>query len=375
MASPLHDMYRLRTGIRTKRISSYNKEGSNHDYRRVEGGETFEVAVIPGAGIIKHIWFTFNAEDPFFRRNTVIRMYWDGETSPSVEAPVGDFFGQGWGESYNFASLPLAAAPKEGRGLNSYFPMPFGAGARITLENQSDQPIKALYYYIDYEQHDTIPASAGRFHAWWNRELTESFPEEGETEWSVICPQANHPSVDHNYVMADIEGHGHFVGINYYVDSPGPMWYGEGDDMWLIDGESWPGSLHGTGTEDFFNSSWAPNELYAHPYFGYARVPNKLGFMGRTHCYRFFLEDPIHFDKSLHASIEHGHNNNLTLDLSTTAYWYQSEPHKPFPALPSKEARLNMPEIGTRDIHVWRHEYRKAMGGGRQIWGHEWRPK
>lgn len=375
MTSPLNDLYRLRTGVRTKRISSYNKAGSNHDYVTVPAGETYEVAAIPGAGIIKHIWFTFNHEDPFFRRNTVIRMYWDGETNPSVEAPVGDLFGQGWGESYNFISLPLAAAPKNGRGLNSYFPMPFGDGARITLENQSDKPIKALYFYVDYELHDTIPASAGRFHAWWNRELTESAPAEGETEWSVISPQANHPSTENNYIMADIEGHGHFVGINYYVDSPGPMWYGEGDDMWLIDGEPWPGSLHGTGTEDFFNSSWAPNELYAHPYFGYARVPNKLGFMGRTHCYRFFLEDPIHFDRSLHASIEHGHNNNLTLDLSTVAYWYQAEPHKPFPPLPPKEARQNMPEIGIRDIHVWRHEYRKARGGGSQIWGHEWRPE
>lgn len=113
MTSPMHDIYQLRTGIRTKRIASYNKEGSNHDYIRVEAGETVEVAAIPGAGIIKHLWFTFNPEDPFFRRNTVIRMYWDGETHPSVESPVGDFFGQGWGESYSFVSLPLSRA--EGR--------------------------------------------------------------------------------------------------------------------------------------------------------------------------------------------------------------------------------------------------------------------
>jgi hypothetical protein len=153
------------------------------------------------------------------------------------------------------------------------------------------------------------------------------------------------------------------------------MWYGEGDDMWLIDGEAWPGSLHGTGTEDMFNSSWCPNELYQHPYFGYARIPDKLGFMGRTHCYRYFLEDPIYFDSSLQTSIEHGHNNNLTLDLSTVAYWYQSEPHKPFPKLPAPEERKNMPEIGMNDVHVWRHEYRKSLGSGSKIWGHEWRKK
>jgi hypothetical protein len=150
MYGPLSRMYELKKGIKTKRVSSYNPQGSNHDYIRVEAGETAEIALISGAGIIRHLWFTFNAEDPFFRRNTVIRMYWDGETNPSVEAPIGDFFGQGWGESYNFVSLPLAAAPLGGRALNSYFPMPFGDGARITIENQSAMPIPSLYFYIDY---------------------------------------------------------------------------------------------------------------------------------------------------------------------------------------------------------------------------------
>jgi hypothetical protein len=371
MQGPLGQITHLQNGVKTKRISSFDRSGGNADRIQVAAGETAELAAINGAGIIKHIWMTLNTKDAFIRRNAIIRMYWDGETNPSVESPLGDFFGQGWGEEYNFISLPLAAAPKNGRALNSYFHMPFGNGARITVENQSEENLAALYFYIDYEEHASIPDSIGRFHAWWNRELTEVHPEEGETEWGVVAPQGSNKTDRHNYLFADLEGKGHFVGINYYVDSPGPMWYGEGDDMWMIDGEDWPGSLHGTGTEDFFNSSWCPNELYLHPYFGYARVPDKLGWMGRTHCYRFFFEDPIYFEKSLRGSIEHGHDNNLTLDLCTVAYWYQAEPHKPFPAIPAKELRRNMPEITPRDIHRWRHEWRQAMGASTTLWGNE----
>jgi hypothetical protein len=371
MNGPLGHIADLQNGIKTKRISSYDRSGGNKDSIAIEVGEIAEMAVIEGAGIIKHIWITVNAQDSFYLRNIIIRMYWDGEQQPSVESPLGDFFGQGWGESYNFVSLPLAAAPVNGKALNCYFPMPFGSGARITVENDTDLPINAFYYYVDYEIHPFMSDTKGRFHAWWNRELTEVHPEEGETEWSIVGPGGNNQSDRDNYLFADIEGKGHFVGVNYYVDSPGPMWYGEGDDMWLIDGESWPGSLHGTGTEDFFNSSWCPKELYLHPYFGYARVNNNLGFMGRTHCYRFFLEDPIHFEKSLRTSIEHGHNNNLTLDICTVSYWYQVEPHKAFPTMRPKEQRLNMPEIGVVEVHRWRHAWRQSLGASPTLWGNE----
>ncbi len=371
MFSPLGGIPILRKGVKTKRISSFDRTGGNRDCITIKAGATCDIAVIPGAGIIKHIWITIGTRDRFIRRNAIIRMYWDGEENPSVESPIGDFFGQGWGECYNFISLPLAAAPSGGRAINCYFPMPFANGARISIENQSDEDIGSFYYYVDYEIHEKLPEDMGRFHAWWNREITGVHPEEGETEWSVIAPQGKNPSVAHNYLFADIEGKGHFVGVNYFVDNPGPMWYGEGDDMWLVDGEPWPGSLHGTGTEDFFNSSWCPNEIYQHPYFGYARIPNKLGWMGRTHCYRFFLEDPICFEKSLHSSIEHGHDNALTLDLCSVAYWYQTEPHKPYPPMRSREERRNMPEIGVREIHRWRHEWRKNMGFGKTLWGNE----
>lgn len=373
MNGPLGSIYRLndRDRVKTKRMSSYDRSGGNQDFVPIASGETIVLADIPGAGIIKHIWMTLDCPDPMIRRNAVLRMYWDGETSPSVEAPLGDFFGQGWGEAYNYVSLPVAAAPSGGKALVCYFPMPFGDGAKVTLENESETDIRAYFYYIDYEVHPNMPASAGRFHAWWNRELTEVRPEGGETEWGLAGPEENNASDEFNYRFADIEGKGHFVGIQYFVDNPGPMWYGEGDDMWLVDGEPWPGSLHGTGTEDFFNGAWCPNELYAHPYFGYARVPDKFGWMGRTHGYRFFLEDPVYFEKSLRASIEHGHGNNLTLDLCSVSYWYQTEPHKPFPPLPGRDGRQNMPEIWVGDIHLWRHHWRKSMGGGGKLWGNE----
>lgn len=368
MGSPLDSCYLLQD-IRTKRISSFDRSGGNADCVPIAAGETKVIAEMEGAGIIKHIWITIACGDDMLRRNAILRMYWDGEEHPSVESPIGDFFGQGWGEKYNYISLPLAAAPAGGNALNSYFPMPFGNGAKITLENQSDKNIDSFYFYIDYEVHPHIGPEIGRFHAWWNREITSAY-NDAENEWSVLGPAPNNPSDQHNYVFADIQGKGRFVGINYFVDNPGPMWYGEGDDMWMVDGEDWPGSLHGTGTEDFFNSSWCPNEIYQHPYFGYAKIPNTLGWMGRTHCYRFFLEDPIYFDKSLRASIEHGHANVLTLDLATVAYWYQSEPHKMFPAILPKERRQNMPAISTVDIHLWRHAWREAKGKG-LLWGNE----
>jgi len=369
MSSPLNNLYKLDSKIKTKRISSFDRTGGNSDRIPIASGETVTLADIPGAGIIKHIWFTIACKDPMLRRNAILRMYWDGEENPSVESPIGDFFGQGFGQNYVYASLPLAAAPKDGQGLNCYFPMPFGNGAKLTVENQSEKPIDSFYYYVDYEEHPSIDADAGRFHAWWNREITEPHGDV-ENEWSVLAAENKNMSHEDNYLFADIEGQGKFVGVNYYVDSPSPMWYGEGDDMFMIDGEKWPFSLHGTGTEDFFNSSWCPKEVYSHPYFGYPLVNDESGWMGRTHCYRFMIEDPVYFQKSLNASIEHGHANVLTLDISSVAYWYQTEPHKPYPEMPPVEKRQNMPAITAREILRWRHEWRKAKGGGK-LWGDE----
>jgi len=372
----LLDLARIKEGVRSKRVSSYDRTGGNNDrFERIPDGESRTLFEVEGAGMINHIWITIAPPPPTLSRNDIIlRMYWDGEANPSVQSPIGPFFGQGWDESYNYASLPLAAGPVDGRGLVSYFVMPFANGARIEVENDSGRPIEAFYYYVDYVEVDALPEDMGRFHAWYNHELTEALPD-GENEWGVLGPQGKNTTGEGNYLIADLAGKGQFVGVNYFVHSPTPMWCGEGDDMIFIDGEAWPPSLHGTGTEDYFNTSWCPDTLFSHPYYGYARVNDDIGWLGRTHVYRFHIADPIHFDQSLRFTIEHGHNDNLTLDLASVAYWYQREPHRAYPAVPSRESRAPMPFITPSDIHRWRQEWRKAMGNGLQLWGNETRPR
>lgn len=365
------------TNATSHRISSYDRSGGNHDSIRIPVGEVVELAQIEGSGCITHIWITISSGDPLHRRNMVLRMYWDGQAHPSVESPIGDFFGQGWGMKYNFASLPLAAAPKEGNAMVCYWPMPFGSGARIEIENQGTEDADAFYYYVDFERRE-VAADEGRFHAQYRQEVTtpESADGDLENEWGLLGPTPKNPSDAGNYIFCQPEGEGHYVGVNYYVNCPGPIWYGEGDDMFLVDGEAWPGSMHGTGTEDYFNTSWSPDEHFLHPYFGIARAPGRgndsprIGWLGRTHLYRFHLEDPIRFQKSLRASIEHGHANNLTLEIATVAYWYQSLPSKPFGPFPSAAARAPKPEIGVVDIHRWRDVWRRKHGGG-ALWGNE----
>jgi len=367
MSGPPCDLARLREG-RSRRISSYDRAGGNTDYIAIAAGETVDIAKISGAGVIRHIWITLGSKDPLAYRNLLLRMYWDGEEIPSVQSPLGDFFGQGWGEVYPYAALPLAAGPK--RSLVCYFPMPFGDGARIEIENDGEEPCGAFYYYVDYESHEALPGALGRFHAVWRRRLNVS-PEKRENEWRSFGPQSPNLTDRFNHVFIDAVGRGHYVGLNYYVDSPSPLWYGEGDDMFFIDGEPWPPSLHGTGTEDYFNCSYCPKSVFLHPYFGYARVTEgATGFLGRTHCYRFHIEDPVIFRKSLRGSIEVGHANAMTADLVTVAYWYQAEPHRPFEPLPDRAGRANMPVIDAIHIHRWREAWRRAMGGG-ALWGDE----
>ena len=366
----LYDLAKMKSGVRNRRVGSYDKSGNNRDHLKdIKPGETRTVAEIQGIGVINHIWITMApGPDRLNRNDVIIRMYWDGNDYPSVESPIGPFFGQGWNEQYNYAAFPLSAGPGNGTGLSSYFTMPFAKGARIEIENQTDETIGAFYFYVDYLEMKKLPEDMGRFHAWYNHELTEALPE-GETEWGVTGKEGENNDGANNYVFADIQGKGHFVGINYYVHCPTPMWYGEGDDMWFIDGETTP-SMIGTGTEDFFNTSWCPKETYSHPYFGYPRVNNDIGWLGRTHVYRFFVNDPVFFEKSLKATIEHGHNNNLTLDMATVAYWYQDKASV-LPKAPTKAVRSLKPMINSTDIHKWRHEWRKNKGNSSTLWGNE----
>lgn len=360
----------LRSDVKSRRVSSYDQTGNNGDRMAdIKSGARATMMDVSGAGIINHIWITCGpGADKLNRDDLVLRMYWDGASHPSVEAPLGAFFGNGWGETYNVVSAPLAVSPGWGRAYVSYFAMPFARGAKIEIENQSEQTIEALYFNIDYVELPSLPAHYGRFHAWYNHEVTEALPD-GENEWGVLGPQGENRDGAGNYLIADIQGKGQFVGVNYYVNCPTPMWYGEGDEMVAIDGEP-ISKMTGTGTEDYFNTSWCPKEVFSHPYFGYPRVNGETGWLGRTHVYRFHITDPIHFEKSCRFTIEHGHNNALTLDLASVAYWYQDQPGR-LPRGFTREERKPMPAITPRDIHVWRDAWRKQMGGGAKLWGNE----
>ena len=369
-ATEMLSLTKMQKNVKSRRISSYDKTGGNGDcLGGIKDGEKRTIMEVKGAGIITHIWITIAPEAAKLSRNDIIlKMYWDGNDYPSVEAPIGPFFGNGWNETYDVVTTPLSVSPGWGKSYVSYFAMPFAKGARIEIENQTGEVIQSFYYNIDYTEMPALPENTGRFHAWYNHQITEALPD-GENEWGLLGETGKNPKGENNYVFADIKGKGQFVGVNYYVNCPTTMWYGEGDEMFFIDGEAMPG-MNGTGTEDFFNTSWCPKELFSHPYFGYPRVNNETGWLGHTHIYRYFIADPIYFDQSGKFTIEHGHNNNLTLDLASVAYWYQDKAER-LPQPLTKEQRVHKPLIGASEIHRWRDAWRTDNGKKTQLWGNE----
>ena len=326
---PLAGLSDLRDAV-SKRISSWDKSGGNGDAIRVQPGQTATLAEIAGVGAVKHIWVTINSQSRYHLRELVLRMYWDGETAPSVEAPIGDFFGTGFGAYKSFQSLPLTV---QDRALNCYFEMPFSKGARITLTNDGAQEVRSFYYHIDYEQYTSAQAAAnkGRLHAQWRRE-NPTVAEDADKNLSGAG----------NYLFMDAEGRGHFVGVVLHVQGHSTGWWGEGDDMFFVDGEGFPPSLHGTGLEDYFNNAWGYQEEFSYPFIGYSLKGNK-DWTGMHSQYRFHIQDPVYFRKSLRAGIEHGHANHRADDYSSVAYWYQTEPHKAYPAILAVDQRLPNP--------------------------------
>jgi hypothetical protein len=370
MGNEMYQLSQIRQNVKSKQVSSYDRTGGNGDcLSGIKDGAKFTIFDVKGAGVINRIWITIApGAEQLNRNNILMKIYWDGNTFPSVESPIGPFFGNGWDESYNFVSVPLAVSPGAGKSYVSYFAMPFAQGARIEIENQTGQTIDAFYFNIEYAELARLPENSGRFHAWYNHEVTKALPD-GENEWGLLGQTGKNLNGKDNYLFADIKGKGQFVGVNYYVNCPTTMWYGEGDEMVFIDGDSVP-AFNGTGTEDFFNMSWCPKEMYQHLYFGFGRVNNETGWLGHTHVYRFFIADPVFFDKSCRFTIEHGHNNNLTLDLASVAYWYQDVPGK-LPRSFTKEERQPKPLIGASEIHIWRHAWRVENKSGSQLWGDE----
>jgi hypothetical protein len=335
---PFSGMMRL-TDTATARVSSFDRSGANTDFRPIASGETLELASLEGAGIVRHVYFSILGGQHYLR-DLVLRAYWDGSQTPCIEVPFGDFFGLGHERPRFFSSLMVTVNPGDfgvfgTYGFNSYFPMPYARGARFTLTNEGPEPVAAVWYHIEYERMAALPAGLGRFHATWNRENPTSAV--GPTVNTTLHGAINDTGKD-NYVVLDAEGHGSLVGIFLNIDNVQDNWYGEGDDMIFIDGEAWPPSFHGTGSEEIFGGGACPTAEYAGPYTGFHLIGN-LDYRGKVSMYRFYVNDPVRFRNSMRMTIEHGHANNFANDYASTAFWYQADPHKPFAALPPVLAR------------------------------------
>jgi len=293
---------------------------------RMPPHETLVLADIVGSGAIQSIWMTVTGR----WRYSILRMYWDGEETPSVEVPVGDFFCMGWGRYAQINSIPVAVNP--GSAFNCYWEMPFRKGARITIESLDDEP-QTIYYQINYTL-TTVPDDVAMFHAQFRR----SNPLPYKTD----------------HVLLDgVRGQGQYVGtyIAWGVNNCG--WWGEGEIKFFIDGDSEFPTICGTGTEDYFGGSYdfeyPRGEAYCEfsaPFTGLPQVirPNGLyDSQQRFGMYRWHIPDPVRFQQDLRVTIQAlgwrsgGRYLPLQDDIASTVFWYQAEPHAPFPILPDRD--------------------------------------
>jgi hypothetical protein len=300
----------------------------------IKAHTTFTVAEIDGPGSIQHIWMTPTG----VWRNSILRFYWDGETSPSVETPVGDFFCMGWNQYSALKSLAVCVNP--GSAFNCYWPMPFRKKCRITMENIDDRDM-VLYYQVDYVL-TKVPSDAAYFHAQFRR--VNPLPYKGV------------------YTLVDgIKGRGQYVGTYMAIGVHNNGWWGEGEIKFYIDGDAEYPTINGTGTEDYFCGSYdfdtkkknaaGIEEVnyteFCTPYSGLPQVIKGDGHYAvsqRFGLYRWHITDPIRFDKDLKVTIQdlgwrsEGRYLPLQDDIATTVFWYQTEPHNPFPQFPDKDA-------------------------------------
>ncbi len=296
-------------------VSSFDTTGGNNDRINIHKDKTAIIAEIDGPGVITRIWVTIDSRDPHFLRRILLRMYWDDEENPSVEVPVGDFFGTGFEYKHYIAEyLGMSSG-----GYYCYFPMPFNKKARIEVVNETGQEIYAFYYHIDYQKlEESLDHDVAYFHAQWRRELRTNS--------------------DENYIILDAQGEGHFVGCNMSMQAyKKSLWYLEGDEMVYVDGQKFP-SIYGTGTEDYFTSGWYFKDgEFSAPFHGLIIKDEENA---RIAAYRHHIPDPIPFKKSIQFTIEHGHGNEEICDFSSTAYWYQKEPHKKFDPILNSSLRI-----------------------------------
>jgi len=286
----------------------------------LEPGTTTTLADITGPGVIQHVWITV---DPKAYRSCVLRVYWDDEETPSVEVPLGDFFANVLGLRYNVTSLPIAVNPSGG--FNSYWPMPFRKRARITIENGYWEAIRGFFYQITYALQE-VPDQAAYLHAQWRRALT-----------TRECPE--------HVILDGIAGQGHYVGTVLGWNQFSDGWWGEGEIKFFLDGDTEHPTICGTGTEDYFGGAWGFGDTFSTAFLGYPLWKREEGGVPKHGLYRWHILDPIRFQKDLKVTIQalgwwlNGKFEPLTDDISSVGYWYQREPHAPFPAMPDLAGR------------------------------------
>ncbi len=323
-----------------RRESSAKKELSeNGDSLELKPGQTLVLGELTGPGAITHFWIFGFPMDPFLSNALVIRMYWDGEEHPSVEAPLGDFFavGQGMSRDVNSAVVSVSAY---GRSRNCFWNMPFNKSAKVTITNESkEHEVLGLWYLLNWRKHDTpFPKDTPYFHA----RYRQAFPTQP----------------DENYVICDTTGKGHYVGTVLSVMHTDLGWFGEGDERFYIDGEDYP-SISGTGTEEYVGDAWGLRE-FMRPMFG---VPMFEGYHpgDRASIYKWHLTDPVPFKESLHFEIEHfgalrapdlywvkGFNERTDW-FSSVAFWYQYPVRTFEEPIPSLDKRLPKYTVIPRD--------------------------
>lgn len=295
----------------------------------IKPGQTFTLAEMDGPGAIQHIWMTPTGNWRF----SILRIYWDGEKEPSVECPVGDFFGQGWNTYAQLTSLPVCVNP--GSAFNCYWAMPFHKKCKITMENINDKDAMSVYYQIDYTLTE-IPSDAAYFHA--------QFRRANPVESSIYT------------IVEGIKGKGQFVGLYMAWGATNNGWWGEGEIKFYIDGDSQFPTICGTGTEDYFCGSYnfdrdGKYKEFCTPYSGLHQVIRPSGdykVMMRFGLYRWHILDPIRFEKDLKITIQDlgWHHGGRYLaqhsDIASTCFWYQTDPHTSFPKLPEwRELEVN----------------------------------
>ena len=314
----------------TAKASSYDRTGGNNDAFRIEPGATQVLMDVRSPGMVSHIWFTIAAPDPQHLKKLVLRMYWDGESEPSVETPVGDFFGLNLGEYFMYQSALLTVAAV--KALNAYFPMPFAKSARITVTNECEKAVDAYYSNIDYQVLPSLPENVGYFHA----QYRQAAPCPG---WATAVEKNRDGK--NNYVFLEATGRGHVMGVTQGIVLNQDGWWGEGDDMLFVDGSEMP-VTNGTGSEDYYNGAWG-FEGKQFDYHARGRSPRREPLVHRRHLVRLPLayRQPAQFPQVRpKVTIEHGNGNDRSDNFYSVAYWYQTEPHAKFPALPPVADRL-----------------------------------